>query len=613
VAGSSAYTAITPTRILDTRAGQGAPGRVPASASIDLQVAGNAGVPLEASAVVLNLAVTGASGPGFVTAWPAGQPRAETSVMNYERPGQTLANLVTVPIGATGAVSVFSSAAVDLVADVQGYFVQTASARAGRLVTMTATRVLDTRAPNPLTAGPVAAGETVTVDFAPAGVPADATAAVLKVTVTEAIGAGFWTVFPPSQERPLAANLNVDFAGQTIPNQVIAPLSVGRMSVFAQTGGHLVIDLVGWFTGASAPVAGSGLFVPVAPTRLLDTRTTSNGPGVLLERNRRVEVAVATRAGIPATGVSAVLLNAAVTQTLAPGFFTIWPARNYRPNVASVNAVARDQTIANHVITPVSGGGFSYYTQNGAHLVADVSGWFIGAPAAAPLPPAVPVPGPIGPSDVGPFVYSTAVTASGQNAFSVDGRDPQYVPFRWNPCRSIRFVVNLGSYGEAYRPMITEAVERTATATGLQFDHVGDTTYVPTSTTSDLTATQRLTRTGPYDVVIALVSESTSDLVPGHIIGLAETSARRSGSRGEYTATRVLVDMGDSAMFADWHPEGPGTVLLHELGHAVGLDHVEDPAQLMFSFTTSVNTFGSGDLRGLWEVGARRGCVGFRT
>jgi hypothetical protein len=308
-----------------------------------------------------------------------------------------------------------------------------------------------------------------------------------------------------------------------------------------------------------------------------------------------------------------VLLKAAVTETLGPGFFTIWPARNYRPNVASVNAVARGQTIANHVITGVSASGFSYYTQNGGHLVADVSGWFVGAPAASTLPPAVPLPGAMGPPDVGPFTYATAITTSGQVAYAVGGRDPQYQPFRWNPCRPIRYVVNLGGYSELFRAMITEAVDRTSTATGLRFEYLADITTVPTRGTNELTRAQRLSRTGRYDVVIALVDEGTSDLVPGEVIGLAESTARRNGAQGEYTATRVVVDMGDTAMFPEWHPEGPGTVLLHELGHAVGLDHVGDRSQLMFNFTTSVTTFGGGDLRGLWEVGAHRGCAGFRS
>ena len=81
----SGYTPIAnPTRILDTRSGTGAPkAQVGAGGTLQLQVAGGAGVPANASAVVMNVTVTNPAAAGFVTVWPCGQPQPLASNLNY--------------------------------------------------------------------------------------------------------------------------------------------------------------------------------------------------------------------------------------------------------------------------------------------------------------------------------------------------------------------------------------------------------------------------------------------------------------------------------------------------------------------------------------------------
>jgi len=121
---ASGIVPINPTRILDTRAGLGAP-KAPVSAgqSIDLAVAGVAGVPANATGVVANVTVTGGSTPSFVTVWPTGQTRPTASSLNVT-PGLDLPNEITVALGAGGKVSLFNNAgSVDIVADVTGYLV----------------------------------------------------------------------------------------------------------------------------------------------------------------------------------------------------------------------------------------------------------------------------------------------------------------------------------------------------------------------------------------------------------------------------------------------------------------------------------------------------------
>ena len=82
-----------------------------------------------------------------------------------------------------------------------------------------------------------------------AGVPLSGVGAVsLNVTVVDPVAAGFVTVFPCG-DRPLASSLN--FAvGETVPNAVIAPLSVsGDVCLFASQDTFLLADVNGWFEG----------------------------------------------------------------------------------------------------------------------------------------------------------------------------------------------------------------------------------------------------------------------------------------------------------------------------------------------------------------------------
>src|SRR6478736_2788703 len=104
-AAASTYVAVVPARLLDTRAAGAAPDD---GSTTRVPVAGRAGVPGDATAVALNVTATDTTAPGFVTVWPAGLPRPEASNLNVEGAGQTVPNLVIVPLGEGGAVDVFT-------------------------------------------------------------------------------------------------------------------------------------------------------------------------------------------------------------------------------------------------------------------------------------------------------------------------------------------------------------------------------------------------------------------------------------------------------------------------------------------------------------------------
>jgi uncharacterized delta-60 repeat protein len=363
-------TPLTPARILDTRSGNGYSGPKPgADTTITLQVAGRGGVPATgAAAVVLNVTATEADGPGFVTVWPSDQPRPLASNLNLSSAGQTIPNLVTVPVGADGAVKLYTLSGAHLIADVAAWYPPGAG-----FVPLTPNRILDTRNGNGYSGPKPTSGATVDLVVAGrGGVPATgATAVVLNVTATEADGPGFVTAWPSGLPRPLASNLNLTQAGQTIPNQVYVPLGAnGSVSLFTYAGAHLIADVAGYFTPG-------GGFTPLTPDRILDTRSPGTGyNGAKPGPGATVAIQVAGAGGVPATGATAVVLNVTATEADGPGFVTAWPSGSVQPLASNLNLTQAGQTIANLVVVPIGPDGkVLLYTLQGTHLVADVAGY----------------------------------------------------------------------------------------------------------------------------------------------------------------------------------------------------------------------------------------------
>jgi hypothetical protein len=238
----TAFHGTAPVRLLDTRSGVGAPaGAVPPGGVVELSVLGRPelALPGDTSAVALNVTATDADGPGFVTAWPCGEPMPHASNLNVTA-GRSVANLVMVKVGAGGKVCLSSMGAVDLVADVQGWFT-------GEDVytSVLPERLLDTRvAP----AQRVAGGQVVALTVAgTSSVPSAAAATALNVTALDADGPGFVTVWPCGTPRPTASNLNLG-PGQAVPNLVVSKVGDGgQVCLFTMTDADLVVDLQGWF------------------------------------------------------------------------------------------------------------------------------------------------------------------------------------------------------------------------------------------------------------------------------------------------------------------------------------------------------------------------------
>ena len=178
------------------------------------------------------------------------------------------------------------------------------------------------------------------------------------------------------QPRPGTSNINLSGPGDTRPNTVIVPVgAAGTVKFFTDRGTHLLADVTGYFTDATAPDTDDGLFARLTPTRLLDTRTPDITP---IPAGGVTSFAVTGLLGIPSTA-NAVALNLTATNSLAAGFVTGWPSDEARGNTSNLNIPGPNETIANLAILPLRqpSGSISLFTERGTNLLADTSGYFL--------------------------------------------------------------------------------------------------------------------------------------------------------------------------------------------------------------------------------------------
>jgi Bacterial Ig-like domain (group 3) len=238
-------------------------------------------------------------------------------------------------------------------------------------------RLLDTR-PTPIAPG---ATRSLTV-LGFGGVPVSGISAVeLNVTVTQGTSSGFITAYAGGTTRPTASNLNFT-KGQTIANLVVAQVGGnGTVSLYNGSTGstQLIVDVEGYYAAGVPSLPGA--FGPLMSTRLLDTRH-----GAPVAAGGTIPLSVLGVGAVPATGVSAVLLNVTSAQGTEGGFVTVFADGPTRPTASNLN-YGKGQTIANLVVAQVnpSTGKVDFY--NGStgttNLIADVEGYFLTGPPTA--------------------------------------------------------------------------------------------------------------------------------------------------------------------------------------------------------------------------------------
>jgi hypothetical protein len=216
------------------------------------------------------------------------------------------------------------------------------------------------------------AGQTITVPLPP-GVPLDAAAVAITVTLTESTGPGYFAVGPAGTPSPATSVVNADAARQTRAAGTIVAVSPAGIDVYSRSGGHVLIDVTGWFTGESAPDDDDGLFVAAdAPRRLIDTRG-----GNPVWSGGTIEIADV------AGNAAALALNVALVNPMRATYLTAHAARQPLPMASTVNAAAVGEIAASMSISPVSTAGLGVYSSGGSDVVVDLAGWFTGTPVEA--------------------------------------------------------------------------------------------------------------------------------------------------------------------------------------------------------------------------------------
>jgi hypothetical protein len=176
-------------------------------------------------------------------------------------------------------------------------------------------------------------------------------------------------------------------------------------------------------------------------------------------------------------------------------------------------------------------------------------------------------------------------------AFVLDG--PGNRPVGWDPCQDIHYVVNPDGAPSDWEDVVDSAVEEVEDASGFDFTYDGE--------TDDRNFGQRPVADGEVEpVLIAWADPTEEPKLAGKAVGIGGSTPAQVGNRVRFVAGLVVLDAeaADQMRFGG-RSRAQELILAHELGHVLGLDHVDDSGELMNPEYVGQNGFGEGDERGL--------------
>jgi len=209
------------------------------------------------------------------------------------------------------------------------------------------------------------------------------------------------------------------------------------------------------------------------------------------------------------------------------------------------------------------------------------------------------------------------VTPPGDGGFAFLDRVADGVPVRFDPCQPVRYVVHGGGTPDAAAD-VAAALRDVAAATGLVFLDEGPSREAPRPGRSSYQPDRYGERYAPVLIAFATAADYPPVAGLAGVAGpLSEVVVDRGIAPGQpplrLDVSGLVVIEAEHYRAGQGDPRGRAEnrqTLLHELGHLVGLGHVEDPEQVMYGRGDGpvLSGYGAGDRRGLARLGAAAGC-----
>lgn len=186
----------------------------------------------------------------------------------------------------------------------------------------------------------------------------------------------------------------------------------------------------------------------------------------------------------------------------------------------------------------------------------------------------------------------------------------ELMKWRFDPCKTVTYRLNTTRMPRGAAADIHQAFRMVGRATGLKFEYGGTSHVIPWRGSRS----NRMVRPPSVSNADFLIGYATPRQVPALAGGVAGLGGPTAGtgydSKGFVKTSEAHVALDSTSKVRGGFGRGftRGELILHEIGHGVGLYHSMTPLQVMSYNTLDNDRFGAGDLAGLRQVGRSAGC-----
>jgi hypothetical protein len=247
--------------------------------------------------------------------------------------------------------------------------------------------VMDTRSGLGGVSGPVAANAWYAVPVAgQAGVPSSGVSSVqVSITVLTPAATGLVKLAPDGTTDVHIAALTYTGGGGSISaSSIVALPADGKIGVLATTSVTVLMHVQGYYTAGNGSPAPGG-YVPVGPTRIVDTRYGTGLPQAKLATGSTTAIPVGGLAGVPSDASAVFVMLTAITSSSTGGYFSPYPTGATRPANVSLNYLPASSTIAGAAVDLGTGGQFNLWigtVGSSIDVIVDVVGYYTATPGA---------------------------------------------------------------------------------------------------------------------------------------------------------------------------------------------------------------------------------------